>query len=74
MLFRSLIVRDDDHDDHAFVLVTGGPTEYDIRGWMRASEAKQGKYRANYGNYGDAYFVPASDLHPIDRFICEEPT
>lgn len=67
-----LIVREGDKDCDVFVLVTGGPHEYEIRGWMSAEEAKQDKYRANYGQYGEAFFVPAKDLHPIDPFICEE--
>lgn len=68
-----LIVRDGDKDDDIFVLVTGGPTDYEIRGWMLARDAKSEKYRANYGGYGDAFFVPAKDLHSISQFICEEP-
>jgi len=67
-----LIVREGDKDGDVFVLVTGGPHEYEIRGWMSAEEAKQDRYRANYGQYGEAFFVPAKDLHPIDPFICEE--
>jgi hypothetical protein len=69
-----LIVREGDKDEDVFVLVTGGPNDYEIRGWMGATEAKQDKYRANYGQYGEAFFVPAADLHSIDQFVCEEAT
>ena len=64
-----LIVRDADKDDDVFVLVTGGPHDFAIRGWMPASEAKQEKYRNDYGGYGEAYFVPASALRPSDPLV-----
>jgi hypothetical protein len=67
-----LIVRDNDRDSDVFVLVTGGPHDFTIHGWMPASEAKQQKFRANYGNYGEAYFVPQSALRPIDPLVCKE--
>lgn len=67
-----LIVRDGDKDDDVFVLVTGGPTEFAIHGWMPAREAKQPKFRANYGGYGEAYFIPKSALRPIDPLVCKE--
>jgi hypothetical protein len=67
-----LIVRDGDKDDDVYVLITGGPSEFTLHGWMRCGDAKQPRYRANYGNYGEAYFVPKSALHPIDPLICKE--
>lgn len=67
-----LIVRDGDRDDDVYVLVTGGPTEFTLHGWMRCGDAKQKKFKANYGNYGEAYFVPKSALRPIDPLICKE--
>ncbi len=67
-----LIVRDDDRDDDVYVLVTGGPTDFTLHGWMRCSDAKSPKFKANYGNYGEAYFVPKSALHPMDPLICKE--
>jgi hypothetical protein len=70
--FYELIVRDGDRDTDVFVLVTGGPHEFTIRGWMPASEAKQPKFKANYGGYGDAYFVPQSALRAIDPLVCKE--
>ena len=67
-----LIVRRSDHDTDVFVLVTGGPHEFVLRGWILASDAKQQKYMANHGGHGEAYFVPQSDLHPIEQLICKE--
>lgn len=67
-----LIVRDGDKDDDVYVLVTGGPTEFTLHGWMRCGDAKCQKFKANYGNYGEAYFVPKSALRPIDPLICKE--
>lgn len=69
-----LIVRDNDNDDDIFVLVTGGPAEFDVKGYMRASDAKAEKYKANWGNYGEAYFVPQSELRPIRDLVCEDPS
>lgn len=67
-----LIVRDADRDDDVYVLVTGGPHDFVLRGWMRCKDAKQEKYRQNYGGYGDAYFVPQRALNPIDPLVCRE--
>jgi len=62
-----LIVRRDDEDDDAFVLVTGGPHDFEVRGWMLGKDAKDDKYKANYGNHGEAFFVPSRDLLPIGQ-------
>lgn len=67
-----LIVRDGDADDDVYVLVTGGPSDFVLRGWLRCKDAKQEKYRANYGGYGNAFFVPQSELNPIDPLVCKE--
>ena len=67
-----LIVRDEDKDGDLFVLVTGGPHEFVIRGWMRASDAKKDEYRQDYGSYGAAYFVPQSRLAGIDSLKGEQ--
>lgn len=67
-----LIVRDGDSDEDVFVLVTGGPADFIIRGWMPAAEAKQERFQQDYGGYGKAYFVPQSALRPIDTLVCKE--
>ena len=66
-----LIVRDADHDDDCYVLVTGGPNTFQIHGWMMAADAKNPKYLANYGNYGSAYFVPKSELRAPESLVTE---
>jgi len=60
-----LIVREGDSDDDVFVLVTGGPSEFEIHGCMRGKDAKRPEFRQNYGNYGEAYFVPKSRLQDV---------
>jgi hypothetical protein len=60
-----LIVRSDDADTHAFVLVTGVAPRYCVRGWIYGHEAKLDKYLRCYGNRPAAYFVPQSDLRSI---------
>ena len=65
---QDLIVRPKDGDSDVFVLVTGGPSEFMLHGWMLGKEAKQEKYLTNPGGYGTAYFVPASELHPMSKF------
>ncbi len=67
-----LLVRDNDNDDDLFVLVVGGPSEFDVKGYMRARDAKVERYKANWGNYGEAYFVPQADLLPVDSLVCED--
>jgi hypothetical protein len=67
-----LIVRDEDKDSDLFVLVTGGPHEFVVHGWMRAKDAKKDEYRQDYGNYGAAYFVPKSRLLDLESLAGEE--
>jgi hypothetical protein len=64
-----LIVRRDDRDDDVFVLVTGGPHDFEVRGWMFGRDAKANKFKANYGNYGEAYFVPSRELRPVEELV-----
>jgi hypothetical protein len=60
-----LIVRKDDSDDSVFVLVTGGPADFLVHGWILGRDAKQRQFVANHGNHGAAYFVPSSALRPL---------
>jgi hypothetical protein len=64
-----LIVREGDRDSDVFVLVTGGPSEFRVHGWMLGTDAKSAKYKANYGNYGEAYFVPSRELRPAEGLV-----
>lgn len=67
-----LIVRRSDKDNDIYVLVTGGPQSFVLHGWILCSDAKRRQYLANYGNHGEAFFVPQSDLNSIDQLICKE--
>lgn len=67
-----LIVRDADADRDVFVLVTGGPSEFVIRGWIHGSDAKKPQWEKDYGGHGKAWFVPQSALHPIEMLISKE--
>jgi len=62
-----LIVRGADQTDYIYVLVTGEAPEYDIKGFMPGHIVKQDKYFSNPGNgRPDAWWVPQSDLKPIE--------
>lgn len=65
-----LIVRESDKDSDVFVLVTGGPTDFFVHGWMLGRDAKDPKWRANHGGHGQAYFVPKGALNGIEPLIC----
>lgn len=60
-----LLVRDDDQDGDAFVLVTGRLPEYRVVGWLYGAEAKLPQYQQDYGAHGTAYFVPKEQLRSI---------
>lgn len=67
-----LIVRDGDRDDDVYVLVTGGPSEFEVHGWIRCGDAKRDEFRANYGMHGEAFFVPKERLMPMDPLVRKE--
>lgn len=60
-----LIVRDDDPDEHRYVLVVGTAPRYRVVGWMRGSEAKNPLFAKDPNGRPSAFFVPQSCLHPI---------
>jgi hypothetical protein len=60
-----LIVREDDHDDHAFILVTGSAPTLVLRGWIWGGAAKLPQFLKAYGGRPAAYFVPQSELRPM---------
>jgi hypothetical protein len=62
-----LIVRDDDNDDHYYVLVVGQAPNYVVWGFMEGREAKQEKWIKNPNGRGAAYFVPRSQLRPLNE-------
>jgi hypothetical protein len=62
--WHDLIVRQDDADDHGFVLVTGRAPNFVVHGWIIGRDAKRFPLQA-YGGREPAHFVPSSALHPI---------
>lgn len=61
-----LIVRDRDKDDVLYVLVTGSNGSYTIHGGIMGADARAlDEYRRNPNGWGDAWFVPQSELAPL---------
>lgn len=62
-----LICYEKDHDEAAFVLVTGEYREYKIKGWVWGHEAKNQKYWDDPGTGRPNYFVPQEKLSPFSE-------
>lgn len=60
-----LIVRPEERDTDAFILVTGIAPAFRVHGWCYGREAKREEWRQNHGGHGAAFFVPASALRTI---------
>jgi hypothetical protein len=60
-----LIVRENDRDEDAFVLVIGKAPEYRVVGWIRGADAKRPEWRKTYGNRPAASFVPQAALRDM---------
>jgi hypothetical protein len=65
--WHDLIVRQEDSDVSAWVLVTGKEGVYNVRGWIAGSDAKRPEWLKDHGNRPKAYFVPQSALRPISE-------
>jgi len=61
----SLIVRDSDNDQHAYILVISQPPRYHIIGWLWGYECKQSEYWRAPNNRPGAWFVPQDKLKNI---------
>lgn len=61
-----LVVRGNDRDDDYFVLVIEQMPALKVMGWMRGGAAKEERWLQSYGGGARAYFVPATELRPID--------
>ena len=61
-----LLVRRTDSDTEVFVLVTGQMPEYRIHGWIRGGDAKQRRWSRSHGGRPPAYFIPQSELKPME--------
>lgn len=60
-----LIVRPDDRDEDAFVLVTGAAPSFRVVGYIIGRDAKRPEYLQTYGGRPAAYFVPHKELAPF---------
>ncbi len=58
-----LIIREDDADTSAFVLVTGRCPDYWVRGWIRAADARRPEWLQRHGGREPAWFVPPAHLN-----------
>lgn len=57
-----LIVRPDDNQEHYYVLVTGGPRQFRIVGWIQGKDAINEKWKKSPNKRPPAYFVPQRAL------------
>ena len=64
-----LIVRSGDRDNDVFVLVTGTNGTYRVVGAILGRDAKQSRWRKEYGGRPAAYFVPQSSLLPMSSVV-----
>ena len=63
----SLIVRQDDDDQHAYILVISQSPEYHIVGWLWGHECKKDQYWKAPNNRPGAWFVPQDKLKDMNR-------
>lgn len=65
-----LILRDDDRSDRVYVLTRGMPPNgVEVAGYIQGHAGKKDEYKKDWGKWGEAYFVPASALHPIEGLV-----
>lgn len=64
--YYDLICLLDEKDDKILVLVTVEHKEIRIHGWIKASEAKQKQWRKEYVPNRPCYFVPKTNLLPME--------
>jgi hypothetical protein len=66
-----LLIREDDEDECAFVLVTGRVPDFTVHGYMFAEHAKRQEWQRKYGGREAAFFVPTDELYPIADLVVE---
>lgn len=63
-----LIIRDDDNEDHVYVLVTGQRGTYRVRGWIVGKDAKRDEwFGAKEKTREDCWWVPQNALVPMSE-------
>jgi hypothetical protein len=62
----NLIVRANDPDDRAYVLVLGEPPDLTVVGWYIGADAKRDEYARNPHGMRDCWIVPNAELHDVD--------
>jgi hypothetical protein len=60
-----LIIREDDKNEHYFVLVRGKMPSYEVVGYINGAEAKLDKFLFGPNGAKPAYFIPSSELKPF---------
>lgn len=63
--YYELIVREQDDDNAAFVLVTGAAPTYQVVGWIFGRDAKRAEWSKTHGDRPAAYFVPHAALQDL---------
>lgn len=69
-----LIIRDDDPQDHRYVLIIGEPPDFDIKGWIHGAEARTHNewYRKDDPSIGQpSWWIPQSALHAPELLVRE---
>ena len=62
---HDLILRGGEPVDRVYVLTRGVPPEpIEVSGWTTGTEHRRDEFLMDYGSHGEAWFVPASQLHP----------
>lgn len=64
-----LILHKTDGDDDRFVLVTGQTLQWKVVGWIKGRDGKQERFWNDPVGGRPAYFVPQSELRPIEELI-----
>ena len=62
-----LIVRANDAPERWYVLVTGKPPTFTVRGYIRGADARRPEYMRDPHGHRPAWFVPQSHLTPLRR-------
>lgn len=69
-----LIVRDNDANDRRYVFATVTGQMVTFVGWMYGHEAKKERWLTNPNGYRSAWFVPQSELRPIETLEIPNPS